>query len=52
MALINTSTLPSNTPLKPIRDTDAYDIVLDCTLKYKHKIIIHPNYHGGVGSGD
>ncbi len=32
---MNPSTVPLNTPLKPIRDTNAQDTVLDCTLKYK-----------------
>jgi hypothetical protein len=31
----NPSTVPSNTPLKPKRDANAQDTMLDCTLKYK-----------------
>jgi hypothetical protein len=30
---MNPSAVPLNTPLKPIRDTNAQDTVLDCTLK-------------------
>jgi hypothetical protein len=32
---MNPSTVPLNTPLKPIWDTNSQDTVLDCTLKYK-----------------
>jgi hypothetical protein len=32
---MNLSTVPLNTPLKPIWDTNAQDTLLYCTLKYK-----------------
>ncbi len=33
--ITNPSTLSSNTPLKPTRDINSQDTILDCTLKYK-----------------
>jgi hypothetical protein len=32
---MNPSTVPLNTPLKPIQDTNAQDTILDCTLNYR-----------------